>query len=100
MQACRKDTALKDKKVSIDLTYPLPEIERMIEIAPEIISTFEPAAMTEKTKGISSFSETILSLRWGLNAIRTYFQKSGKKFWQPRHQYSPTIRTRAPEGTK
>jgi site-specific DNA recombinase len=90
--ALGSNLTLKDKKVSLDLTYPLPEIERMIEIAPEIISTFEPAEMVGTRRGVSSFSEKIPSLLRGLNAIRTYLMNSGKKFWQPQHSYFPTIR--------
>jgi len=88
---------LKDKKVSICLTYPLPEIERMIEIAPEIISTFEPREMIGITTGISRFSAKIPSLLRGLNAIRTYFVSSGKPFWKPQHEYFPSIRTHSVE---
>ncbi len=43
--ALGSNLTLKDKKARFDLTYPLPEIERMIEIAPQIISTFEPREM-------------------------------------------------------
>jgi site-specific DNA recombinase len=97
--ALGSNLTLKDKKVRIDLTYPLPEIERMIEIAPEIISTFEPREMVGTAGSISSFASKIPALLPGLNAIRTYFQGSGKKFWQPRCTYFPTIRPRAAEGT-
>jgi DNA invertase Pin-like site-specific DNA recombinase len=90
--ALGSNLTLKDKKVSIDLTYPLPEIERMIEIAPEIISAFEPREMVGATTQTSAFTEKIPSLLRGLNDIRTYFQSSGKHFWQPRHAYFPTIR--------
>jgi site-specific DNA recombinase len=88
--ALGSNLTLKDKTLRIDLNYPLPEIERMIEIAPEIISTFEPTDMAGKTKGVGSFSEKIPYLRGRLNAIRTYFMNSGKKFWQPRQTYLPT----------
>jgi DNA invertase Pin-like site-specific DNA recombinase len=97
--ALGSNLTLKDKKVRFDLTYPLPEIERMVEIAPEIISTFEPREMVGITRGISSSSEKIPYLCAGLNAIRTYFMKSGKPFWKPQHAYFATIRTRAAEGT-
>lgn len=90
--ALGSNLTLKDKKVRIDLTYPLPEIEKMIEIAPEIISTFEPADSIGTGRVISSFSKNCPTLRRGLNAIRTYFMKSGRGFWQPRREYSPTIR--------
>jgi hypothetical protein len=42
---------LMDKKVRVDLAYPLSEIEKMIEIAPEIISTFEPGENGRNCKG-------------------------------------------------
>jgi DNA invertase Pin-like site-specific DNA recombinase len=90
--ALGSNLTLKDKKVRIDLTYPLPEIERMIEIASEIISRFEPTEHADKMGTISTFGTKIPDLVRGLNAIRTYFQNSGKKFWQPQHTYFPTIR--------
>ena len=91
---------LKDKKVSIDLTYPLPEIERMIEIAPEIISIVRTYRKQGKTMRNSVFLATkIPTLLRGLNVVRTYFETSGKKFWQPQHRYFPTIHTRAAEDT-
>jgi DNA invertase Pin-like site-specific DNA recombinase len=80
---------LKDKKVSICLTYPLPEIERMIEIAPEIISTFEPREIVGSTNGISPLSENIPALLRGLNAIRTHFKSKSEPFWKPQHEYFP-----------
>jgi DNA invertase Pin-like site-specific DNA recombinase len=98
--ALGSNLTLKDKKVRIDLTYPLPEIERMIEIAPEIISTFEPREMVGMTGSISSLASKIPALLRGLNAIRTYFIKSGKPFWKPHNEYFPSIRTREAEGTE
>jgi site-specific DNA recombinase len=98
--ALGSNLTLRDKKVRIDLRYPLPEIERMIEIAPEIISAFEPKEMVGMTTRISSFSENIPGLLRGLNAIRTYFMKPGRSFWQPRQAYSPRVRTHAANGPK
>jgi DNA invertase Pin-like site-specific DNA recombinase len=92
LTAFGSNLTLKDKKVSICLTYPLPEIERMIEIAPEIISTFEPRERVGSTNGISPSCKNIPALLRGLNAIRTYFASSGKSFWNPRHEHFPSIR--------
>lgn len=93
--ALGSNLTLKDKKLWIDLKYPLPEIERMIEIAPEIISSFEPALGPGNIERIPVFADKIPSLLRGLNAIRTYFATSGERFWQPRCPYSPSIRSPA-----
>ena len=87
--ALGSNLTLKDKKLNICLTYPLPEIERMIEIAPEIVSTFEPRETVITTRAISSFATQIPALLWGLNAIRTYFDKAAKPFWKPEHECFP-----------
>lgn len=76
---------LKDKKLSIDLHYPLSAIERMIEIAPEIISSFEPAESANKTRLVTPFATNIPILRGQLNAIRTYFAKSQAPFRVPKN---------------
>jgi len=91
---------LKDKKLSIPLAYPLAEIAQMIEIAPEIISMFEPSDTKAITSGGSSFSKKIPALLRGLNAIRTYFATSGKTLWKPQHKYLPSIRASKTDGTK
>ena len=93
---------LKDKKMSIDLAYPLPKIERMVEIAPEIISGFEPRKLIGTTTHISSFREKIPALLRGLNDIRTYFMKGGNPLWKPQNSHFPSIRAHEPEdsGTK
>lgn len=62
---------LKDKKLSIPFTYPLPEIAHMIEIAPEISSWFEPDKMHDAKWEKDSFEEKIPSLLRSLNAVRT-----------------------------
>ncbi len=90
---------LKDKKVRIDLRYPLPEIERMIEIAPETTYTFEPTEKVGFATCVGSFTEKFPALLPGLNDIRTYFMRSGKAFWQPRLQHLPTIRALSDPGT-
>lgn len=83
---------LKDKKLSIPLAYPLSEIEAMIEIAPEIMSTFEPRKTVGATTSADAFSKNIPSLLRGLNAIRTYFRQSGRPFWKPQSSFAPSIR--------
>jgi DNA invertase Pin-like site-specific DNA recombinase len=83
---------LSNKKVSFCLAYPLPEIEQMIELAPEIISTFEPRELVGITSEVSSFSKKCPALLRGLNAIRTYFATSGKRFWNPEHEHVPSLR--------
>ena len=98
VSAFGSNLTLKDKKISITLAYPLPEIEQMIEIAPEIICTFEPRDMAAIASDASSFSKKIPSLLRGLNAIRTYFATSGKSLWNPQRKYSPSIRARNLDG--
>jgi len=44
--------------------------------------------------GISPFAGKIPSLLRSLNAIRTYFAKSGKPFWKRQYQYTPSLRDR------
>jgi site-specific DNA recombinase len=90
--ALGSNLSLKAKKLSIDLTYPLPEIERMVEIAPEILSAFEPRETVGMTAQKSPFSETIPALLRGLNDIRTYFIKGGKPLWKPQLTYFPRER--------
>lgn len=72
----------------------------MIEIAPEIISTFEPREKIGIAAENPPSAKKISSLLWGLNAIRTYFQNSGKSFWRPRQIYSPSIRACTVEDRK
>ena len=57
-----------------------------------MLSLFCPSFFV--TIGHPEVDLTCMQSGWGLNAIRTYFQSSGKKFWQPRHAYSPTLRAR------
>lgn len=91
VSALGSNLTLKDQKLSIKLAYPLPEIEQMIEIAPEIISTFEPRDMTAIASGKSRVAKEIPSLLRGLNAIRTYFIASRTPLWKPKQQYFPSI---------
>lgn len=62
---------LKDKKLSITLAYPLPEIRHMIEIAPEMSQELEPKNSQEEMRLWEAFLSKILVLRRSLNAIRT-----------------------------
>lgn len=62
---------LVDKRLSINLRYPLPEIAHMIQIAPEISGEFEPTNHEEKKRAFDSFQAKIPLLRRSLNAIRT-----------------------------
>jgi len=71
--ALGSNLTLKDKKLRIDLAYPLPEIEKMIEIAPEIISTFEPRRLVGTAEVNSPSSEKIPSLRATVEDVRTFF---------------------------
>jgi site-specific DNA recombinase len=100
LNAFGSNLTLRDKKINIPFVYPLPEIEQMIKIAPEIISTFEPREMPGITSAASSFSKHIPALLRGLNAIRTYFAISGKSLWKPQHQHFPSIRAREIDGAK
>jgi len=92
--ALGSNLTLKDKKVNFCLNYPLPQIERMIEIAPEIIARFEPKEKAGNTRGICPSPPKIPALLRGLNDVRTYFATTGKLFWNPKHVYAPSIRTR------
>jgi site-specific DNA recombinase len=97
--ALGSNLTLKDKKLSLCLRYPLPDIERMIEIAPEIISTFEPKEMRGSKRGISAFSFKCSAVLRSLNAIRTHLNStSAEPFWKPVHEYFPSIRGGAEEG--
>ncbi|HUI28837.1 MAG TPA: recombinase family protein [Candidatus Acidoferrales bacterium] len=62
---------LKDKKLSINLRYPLPEIAHMIQIAPWISGEFEPKNYEEEKRAFDSFRAKIPLLRRSLNAVRT-----------------------------
>ena len=95
LSALGSNLTLRDKIISIPFVYPLPEIEQMIKIAPEIMSTFEPREMVGITSAASVFSRNIPALLRGLNAIRTYFATSGKPFWKPQHEHVPSIRAHA-----
>lgn len=81
---------LKDKKLTPDLQYPLIEIERMIEIAPEIISGFEPSISKGKPRLPEGFAAKIPALRRRLNAVRTYFQRTQAPFWRPQSKDAGT----------
>lgn len=54
--------ALKDKKLVVELKYPLPEIEKMIEIAPAIKTGFEPKIFGSTKKKFPSFQTRIPAL--------------------------------------
>ncbi len=62
---------LMDKKLNIDLVYPLSEIAHMVQIAPEISKEFEPKDDEGKKRAFESFQTKIPLLRRSLNAIRT-----------------------------
>ncbi len=62
---------LKDRKLSVTLVYPLPEIRHMIQIAPEISGEFEPKDDEGKKRAFEAFQAKIPLLRRSLNAIRT-----------------------------
>jgi DNA invertase Pin-like site-specific DNA recombinase len=98
--ALGSNLTLKNKKLNISLAYPLPEIEHMIEIAPQVFSTFEPEETTGITRDSVDFREQSPALRRSLNAIRTYFATSGKPFWKPKNEFSPSIRARADDRAK
>lgn len=83
---------LSDKKLRVDLAYPLIEIEKMIEIAPEIIASLEPGECAENSGVMIPFREHIPALLRKLNAIRTYFASSGKPSWKPQQEPNPSIR--------
>jgi site-specific DNA recombinase len=100
LAAFGSNLTLKDKKLNIPLAYPLLEVERMIEIAPEIFATFEPKDVAAITSDASHSAKKIPALLRGLNAIRTYFVTSGKSFWKPRYEYFPSICAPAVEGPR
>jgi hypothetical protein len=56
---------LMDKKLSIDLRYPLSEIAHMTQIAPWISGEFEPKNDEEKKRALETFRAKIPLLRWG-----------------------------------
>lgn len=56
---------LKDKKLIVDLKYPLPEIEHMLEIAPEISGPIEPKSKQDNIRISSSFQMRIPTLLRG-----------------------------------
>jgi site-specific DNA recombinase len=91
LSAFGSNLTLKDKKLNIPLAYPLPEIEQMIKVAPEIISAFEPRDMAAITGDASVSSTKIPALLRGLNAIRTYFLTTKKPFWKPQREYFPHL---------
>ena len=68
------------------------QFEQMIDIAPEITSTFEPTKTVGTTRTVSRFANNRPAGLRALNAIRTYFRQSGEKFWNPQVQYVPSIR--------
>ena len=71
---------LKDKKLSVEFTFPLKEIEHMVEIAPEITAEFEPAEIEGGKTSFPPYEEKIPALLRSKNAIRTYFVRGFASF--------------------
>ncbi|MGO9613258.1 MAG: recombinase family protein [Dissulfurispiraceae bacterium] len=78
---------LRDKKLSIDLTYPLSEIAHMIQIAPEMSQEFEPPKNHDTERIIGTFKAKIPALLRGLNAVRT----CGLPQLQPFHEFVQSV---------
>jgi site-specific DNA recombinase len=78
--ALGSNITLRDKMLSISFTYPLTEIEHMLEIAPEITGEFEHKNLIGQKTNFPPFEEKIPALRRSQNAIRTYFMQERNTF--------------------
>ncbi len=52
----------KDRKLAVELRYPLPEIRAMLEVAPEMAEWFEPTKNAATKGSRASFAKKIPSL--------------------------------------
>lgn len=78
--ALGSNLSLMDRKLRVDFTYPLKEIEHMIEIAPEATREFEPTELAGSKTNFPPYEEKIPALLRGKNAIRTYFMRGFASF--------------------
>lgn len=83
VEALGSNLILKNKKLSVCLQYPLPEIKKMLVTAPELNQSFELPKAPGNTGDFGRFRPNCSSLRWRLNAIRKTMSTTNIQFHGP-----------------
>ena len=83
VESLGSNLTLKDKKLNVYLQYPLPEIKKMLETAPELNQSFEPQKLSGNTGNSGRFRPHCSSLLRRLNAIRKTMSTTNIRFQGP-----------------